>query len=78
MISEFNNLSTLRGDIIAETQVLLRGMYSGASDEQLQAILRRIRDKEHELLQQEGVVLHPDMWRILHSRLRKRNLEYVE
>jgi hypothetical protein len=72
------NISSLRLAIIAETKLFLRGLSSGATDEQLQSIFRRIRDKEHELLQQEGAVLDPEMWRILHSRLRKRNLEFVD
>jgi hypothetical protein len=78
MISGLNNISSLKLAIIAETKLFLRGVNLGASDEQLQAIIRRIREKEHELLQQEGAVLDPEMWRILHSRLRKRNLEVVD
>jgi hypothetical protein len=78
MISGLDNLSSLRLAIIAETKVFLRGLNSGASDARLQAIIRRIRDKEHELLQQEGAVIDPEMWRILFSRLKKRNLEFVD
>jgi hypothetical protein len=78
MIIGLQNVSRLKLAIISETKLFLRGVNSGASDGQLQAIVRRIRDKEHELLQQEGAVLDPEMWRILHSRLRKRNLEFVD
>jgi hypothetical protein len=78
MISGLNNVSSLRLAIIAETKLFLRGVNLGASDGQLQGIIRRIRDKEHELLQQEGAVLDPEMWRILHSRLRNRNREFVD
>jgi hypothetical protein len=72
------NISSLRLTIIAETKLFLRGVSSGATDDQLQTIVRRIRDKEVELLQQEGAVLDPEMWRILHSRLMNRNLELVD
>jgi hypothetical protein len=78
MTSERNNVSSLRLAIIAETKLFLRGVNLGASDERLKTIIRRIRDKEHELLQQEGAVLDPEIWRILHSRLKKRNLEFVD
>ena len=64
--------------IIAETKIFLRGLKSGASDEQLHSIVRRIRDKEHQLLREEGAVLDPTMWRILHSRLMNRKVEYVD
>jgi len=78
MISLLNNVSSLRLAIIAETKLLLRGVNSGASDKQLLTIVQRIREKEHQLLEQEGAVLDPGMWRILHSRLKKRNLEFVD
>jgi hypothetical protein len=72
------NLSYLRLAIIAETKLFLRGLRSGATDDQLQTIIGRIREKEHQLLRQEGAVLDPEMWRILHSRLKNRNLEFVD
>lgn len=78
MISRFDNLSSLRFAIIAETKTFLRGLKSGASDEQLRTIAQRIRDKERQLLQQEGVVLDPNMWRILHSRLTNRKVEFAD
>ena len=78
MLSGLKNLSALRMAIIAETKVFLRGLKSGASDEQLRSIAQRIRDKEHQLLEEEGAVLDPAMWRILHSRLKNRKVEYVD
>ena len=78
MIIGFNTLSKLRLGIIAETKVFFLGLKTGASDEQLLSIVRRIRDKETELLRQEGAVLDPDMWRILHNRLTNRNLKFVD
>jgi hypothetical protein len=78
MISGLHNASPLRLAIIAETKLFLRGLNLGASETQLQTIIGRIREKEHELLHQEGAVLDPEMWRILHSRLKKRNLEFVD
>lgn len=78
MLSGFKNLSALRMAIIAETKVFLRGLKSGASDEQLTSIAKRIREKEHQLAKEEGAVLDPTMWRILHSRLMNRKVEYVD
>ena len=78
MISRVDNLSALRLAIIADTKIFLRGLKIGASDEQLKTIFQRIREREQQLLHQEGVVLDPDMWRILHSRLMHRNIEFAD
>jgi hypothetical protein len=78
MISRVDNLSSLRFAIIADTKIFLRGLDSGASNEQLRTIVQRIRDKEQQLLQQEGAVLDPNMWRILHSRLINRKVEFAD
>lgn len=78
MISAINDLSDLRLAIISDTKVFLRGLESGASHAQLLAIIRRMRDKERQLLRTEGAVLDPGMWRILHSRLIKRDLHIVD
>jgi hypothetical protein len=78
MISRVDNLSSLKVAIITDTKIFLRGLDSGASDEQLRTIVQRIRDKEQQLLQQEGAVLDPDMWRILHSRLINRKVEFAD
>lgn len=78
MFSAFDNLSTLRISIIAETKVFLRGLKTGATDDQLLNIVHRIRDKEQRLLHQEGAVLDPDMWRILHNRLLKRRVQFID
>jgi hypothetical protein len=78
MNSGLDNLSSLRFAVIAETKSFLRGLKAGASDEQLRIIAQRIRDKEQLLLRQEGVVLDPDMWRILHNRLINRKVEFVD
>jgi hypothetical protein len=78
MIGGINSLSPLRLSIIAETKVFLRGLKTGASNEQLRAIIQRIRDKERQLLHQEGAVLDPEMWRILYNRLINRNVKFVD
>jgi hypothetical protein len=78
MMSRVDNLSTLRSTIIADTKMLLRGLKIGATDDQLKTIYNRIRERERQLLHQEGVVLDPDMWRFLHSRLIHRNLEFAD
>jgi hypothetical protein len=78
MISRVDNLSSLKVAIIADTKIFLRGLDAGASDDQLRTIVQRIRDKEQQLLRQEGAVLDPDMWRILHSRLINRKVEFTD
>ncbi|HLX67572.1 MAG TPA: hypothetical protein VKR41_11270 [Puia sp.] len=78
MTSRVDNLSSLRFAIIADTKIFLRGLDSGASDEQLRTIAQRIRDKEQQLLHQEGAVLDPNMWRILHSRLINRKVAFAD
>jgi hypothetical protein len=78
MASALDNSSCLRGAIIAETKNFMRGLDSGASDEQLRAIARRIRNKEQQLLHEEGAVLDPAVWRILHSRLTHRKVEFAD
>ena len=78
MTSRFDTVSTLRFAILAETKTFLRGLESGASDKQLRSIVRRIRDKEQQLLHQEGAVLDPEMWRILHNRMINRKIEFAD
>ena len=78
MINRVDNLSILKFAIIAETKIFLRGLETGASDNQLLAIAQRIREKEQQLLHQEGVVLDPAMWRILHSRMINRKVEFTD
>lgn len=45
------------------------GIESGASYDQLNSLLLEIREAELQLLKEEGTMLDPDMWKILHSRL---------
>ena len=78
MIRGLNKLSSLRLAIITETKVFLRGLKTGATDDQLLNIVHRIRDKEQQLLHEEGAVLDPAMWRILYNRLVKRKVEVVD
>jgi hypothetical protein len=62
----------LRAEILDETKKFLIGLDSGASDETLNSILLNIKQKENELIQQEGSMLAPEMWQILHNRLANR------
>jgi hypothetical protein len=78
MISGLYNSSSLRLAIIADTRIFLRGLKSGASDNQLRTIARRIRRKEKQLLQEEGAVLDPDIWRILHNLLINREVQFAD
>jgi hypothetical protein len=78
MGSADDNISSLRLAIIAETKIFMRGLDSGASDEQLRTIAHRIRDMEQQLLHEEGAVLDPGMWHILHSRMINRKVEVAD
>jgi hypothetical protein len=62
----------LREDILEETKKFLAALESGASDEALNAVLLTIKLKENALIQQGGVMLAPEMWRLLHNRLANR------
>ena len=65
-----------------ETKKFLLGLESGASTETLNSILLNIKQKENELIQQEGSMLAPEMWRLLQLLSRRneggqKNNEYL-
>jgi len=64
--------SDLKAGILAETQFFLTSLNSGASEEQLNIILDRIKEKELQLNAEHGLKLSPEVWNILHSRLLNR------
>ena len=79
MTSAFNNnLSSRRQAIIAESNVFLKALKSGASDKLLLAIIQRIREMEQQLARREGAVLDPMVWRIMYNRLKNRNVEFID
>jgi hypothetical protein len=62
----------LQAAILAESQFFLSSLNSGASEEQLNIILDRIKEKELRLSAEHGLKLSPEMWNILLSRLANR------
>jgi hypothetical protein len=69
----------LREAIIADSRLFLMGLGAGVSDETLFGILRRLREKEFQLLKIDGAMLDPEMWKIIHSCLtNRRPVEIVD
>jgi hypothetical protein len=62
----------LKAAILAESQFFLASLNSGASEEQLNIILDRIKEKELRLNAEHGLKLSPEVWNILHNRLLNR------
>jgi hypothetical protein len=73
MITESSTANEIRTGIIADTKAFLNGLESGATNEQLRAVLQRIREKELQLLKVGGTMLDPKIWTILHNRLAQRD-----
>jgi hypothetical protein len=73
MITESSTANEIRTGIIADTKAFLNGLESGATNEQLRAVLQRIRVKELQLLKVGGTMLDPKIWAILHNRLAQRD-----
>jgi hypothetical protein len=72
MITESSTAREIRAAIIADTKTFLNGLESGASDNQLRSLLKRIREKEILLLKAGGAMLDPKVWSILNNRLAQR------
>lgn len=45
---------------------------TGVSDDSLYGILRRLRERELELLRLDGSMLDPEMWKIIYNCLANR------
>ena len=73
MITESSTAHEIQAGIIADTKAFLIGLDSGATEEQLRAVLQRIREKELQLLKVGGNMLDPKIWSILHNRLAQRD-----
>ncbi len=73
MITESSTANEIRTGIIADTKAFLNGLESGATNDQLRAVLQRIREKELQLLKVGGTMLDPKIWTILHNRLAQRD-----
>jgi hypothetical protein len=77
MITESSTAHQIRAGIIADTKAFLTGLESGATDEQLYAVLQRIREKELQLLKVGGTMIDPKIWTILHNRLAQRGAREI-
>jgi hypothetical protein len=73
MITESSTAREIREGIIADTKTFLTGLESGASNDQLRAVLQQIREKELRLLKEGGTMLDPKIWTILLNRLAQRD-----
>ncbi|HLZ87719.1 MAG TPA: hypothetical protein VKQ52_10775 [Puia sp.] len=58
----------LKASILSDIQAFLISLEAGASNEQLDASLTRIREREILLLKEKGLMLSPVLWKIMHSR----------
>lgn len=67
-----STLNSIRADILVDTKKFLQCLDSGASVEDLSAILTQIKEKETLLLKKEGSMMAPDLWRLLYNRLLSR------
>jgi hypothetical protein len=72
MDPENSTSGDLQAAILAESQFFLASLSSGASEEQLNIILDRIKEKELRLNAEHGLRLSPDVWNILQNRLANR------
>jgi len=77
MITENSTVRDIREGIIADTKAFLTGLESGATNEQLRAVLQRIREKELLLLKEGGAMLDPKLWSILINRLAQRDSQDI-
>jgi hypothetical protein len=57
---------------MAETRLFLMALETGVSDDSLYGILRRLRERELELLRLDGSMLDPEMWKIIYNCLANR------
>ena len=72
MTLEQADAKRLRVAIIGLTKRFLHDLESGTSEETLTSILSDIRNKELQLIKEEGSMLYPAIWKLLHNRLMRR------
>ena len=77
MVPEQASIKGLRAAIIGATKRFLIGLGSDASDEVLASILLDIKEKELQLIRQEGTMLDPEMWQLLRDRLANRRMKDI-
>jgi hypothetical protein len=79
MDSHNSTSGELQTAILAESQFFLASLNSGASEEQLNIILNRIKEKELRLNAEHGLKLSPEVWNILHNRLvNRKTIEIID
>jgi len=74
MDPENSTSHNLKAAILADAQLFLANVASGASEQQLQMILARIKEQEVQLTAEHGLKLSPGIWNILQNRLVNRKL----
>jgi hypothetical protein len=69
----------LKSSILLESRNFLISVQAGASDEYLSSLLIKLRKQEAVLMKNEGLMLHPRVWRILFNRFANRkNYEVID
>ena len=71
MTTQQPNARDLRISIIADTKNFLIASETLSSTEELLAILNRIKDAEALLIREEGAMIDPRLWKLLHARFVK-------
>ena len=69
MKMQYSTLKDIRTAILADAKRFLQCLDSGASVEELAAILAGIKEMESQLIRNEGEMLAPGMWQVLNNRL---------
>ncbi|HEV9038123.1 MAG TPA: hypothetical protein VGQ51_15920 [Puia sp.] len=72
MEPENSTSSELKSAIFADSQLFLANLHAGASEEQLNTILARMKERHDRLIAEYGLTLQPEFWNILQSRLANR------
>jgi len=67
----------LRAAIIGQTKRFLVGLATGLSEEQLTSVLSDIREKEQQLIKENGTMLSPEMWELLRHRFTNRRTKDI-
>lgn len=72
MDSEYSTTRDPKAAILADSKLFLAKLEAGAPDEQLTAILVRIKQQELQLIKEQGIGISPELWRFLRSRFTNR------
>ncbi len=78
MTHDHSTPKSLRAAIIGETKKFLTGLKSGVSEEELVTMLVVIRQLEGELLNREGSMLAPEIWKLLYRRIEARRKKDID